>query len=105
MGNWKTNNSMPPADTIVQIANALEVSTDWLINGNKDFEEEEHFYRQYSRHSIRLRIYEALKNKYEKVDNRFTSDFLNNESLLRELHYYYFNGGYVSYDVLYNWSK
>jgi len=105
MGNWKTNNSMPPADTIVQIANALEVSTDWLINGNKDFEEEEHLYRQYSRYSIRLRIYEALKKKYEKEDNRFTPDFLNNESLLRELHYYYFNGGCVSYDILYNWSK
>ena len=98
MGNWKTNNSMPPADTINLIATALDVSIDWLLNGNKGFNEKDIFFNQYSRNSIRLRIYEALKKKYEKDDKRFTSDFLANESLLKELHYYYFNGGFVSYD-------
>mgnify|MGYP002868500646 CR=1 FL=1 len=105
MATWKTKDIMPSIDTIKSIAEELNVSVDWLISDSKHFEEQEHFFRQYSRHSIRLRIYDALKKKYEKDDNRFTSNFLNNESLLRELHYYYFNGGYVSYDVLYNWSK
>ena len=105
MGNWKTNNSMPPADTIILIANALDVSTDWLLNENNGFEERDLFFNQYSRKSIRLRIYTALKNKYKYDDNRFTPDFLEKESLLKELHYYYFNGGFVSYEKLLNWSK
>ena len=43
-----------------------------------------------------LTIYEALKNKYQKDDSRFTTDYLNNEKLLEELHHYYFNGIDVS---------
>ena len=51
MGNWKTNNSMPPADTIVRIADALNVSIDWLLTGKEfhyvnnqiDFNEEQKF--------------------------------------------------------------
>ncbi len=105
MGNWKTNNSMPPADTINLIAKTLGVTIDWLLNGSKEFEEEEQFFKQYSRHAIRLRIYEALKNKYQKDDNRFSTDYLTNERILKELHHYYFNDGYVTYDVLLNWSK
>lgn len=105
MGNWKTNNSMPPADTINQIAKVLGVTTDWLLNGSKEFEEQEQFFNQYSRHAIRLRIYEALKNKYEKDDNRFASDYLNNESLLREIHNDYLNDGKMTYEVLLYWSK
>ncbi len=105
MATWKTKDIMPPIDTIKRIAVALGVSVDWLITDSKDFEEREHILNQYSRHSIRLRVYEALKNKYEKIDNRFVTDFLSNESLLRELHQYYFTGGYVPYETLLNWSK
>ena len=36
MATWKTKDIMPPIDTIVQIAKALDVSTDWLLTG-KDF--------------------------------------------------------------------
>ena len=105
MGNWKSNNSMPPADTINQIAKALGVSADWLLNGSSDFDEKEHLLGDYSRKSIRLRVYEALKNKFKSEDNRFTDSFLSDEPLIKELHHYYFNGGYVSYEALLNWSK
>ena len=105
MATWKTKDIMPPIDTIKRIADALGVSVDWLITDSKEFETKDLLLNQCSKHSIRLRIYEALKNKYEKDDNRFVSDFLSNESLLKELHKYYFSGGYVSYEVLLNWAK
>ena len=105
MGNWKSNNSMPPADTIVQIAKALNVSVDWLLNDNEHFEEMQQILGEQSRKSVRHRIYKALGEKYKETDNRFTSDFLTNEELLKDLHNSYFNGGHVPYDVLLNWSK
>lgn len=105
MATWKTKDIMPPIDTIKRIAVALGVSVDWLITDSKDFEETEHLLKKYSRHSIRLRVYVALKNKYEENDNRFVLGFEYDESLLKELHTYYFTGGYVSYETLLNWSK
>lgn len=105
MGNWKTNNSMPPVDTIQKIAIELEVSAQWLIDGDINFEENTNFLGAQSRKSIRERIYIALKNKYEKSDNRFAEDFLSNSILLRDLHNYYFASEFVSFDYLYNWSK
>ena len=35
MGNWKTNNSMPPIHTIVSIAEELNVSIDYLVTGRE----------------------------------------------------------------------
>ena len=105
MATWKTKDIMPPIDTIKRIAVALGVSVDWLITDSKEFEETEHLLQKYSRHSIRLRVYVALKNKYEKKDSRFVLGFEYDESLLKELHTYYFTGGYVSYETLLNWSK
>ena len=105
MATWKTKDIMPPVDTIQRIANELEVSTQWLIDGDINFEENTNFLGAQSRKSIRERIYIALKNKYENKDNRFTDDYLSNSMLLRELHNYYFAGDFVSFDYLYNWSK
>ena len=105
MATWKTKDIMPPIDTIKRIADNLGVSVDWLITDSKEFEETEHLLQKYSRHSIRLRVYVALKNKYEKKDSRFVLGFEYDESLLKELHTYYFTGGYVSYETLLNWSK
>lgn len=105
MGNWKTNNSMPPVDTIQKIAIELEVSAQWLIDGDINFEENTNFLGAQSRKSIRERIYIALKNKYKDKDNRFTNDFLSNPILLKELHNYYFSGDFVTFNYLYNWSK
>ena len=105
MATWKTKDIMPPIDTIKKISTELGVSVDWLITDSKEFEETEHLLQKYSRHSIRLRVYVALKNKYEKKDSRFVLGFEYDESLLKELHTYYFTGGYVSYETLLNWSK
>ena len=105
MATWKTKNIMPPVDTLQKIATELEVSTQWLIDGDINFEENTNFLGAQSRKSIRERIYIALKNKYENKDNRFTDDYLSNSMLLRELHNYYFAGDFVSFDYLYNWSK
>ena len=105
MATWKTKDIMPPVDTIQRIANELEVSTQWLIDGDINFEENTNFLGAQSRKSIRERIYIALKNKYKDKDNRFTDDYLSNSMLLRELHNYYFAGDFVSFDYLYNWSK
>lgn len=37
MGNWKTNNSMPPVQTLYKIAAELNVSLNWLILGDDFF--------------------------------------------------------------------
>ena len=105
MATWKTKDIMPPVDTIQRIANELEVSTQWLIDGDINFEENTNFLGAQSRKSIRERIYIALKNKYKDKDNRFTNDFLSNPILLKELHNYYFSGDFVTFNYLYNWSK
>lgn len=105
MATWKTKNIMPPIHTILLISKELEVSLDWLCNNKNDFEETCYCLGDQSRSAIRQRIYKALGEKYKTDDDRFNCDFLTDESLLEELHKYYFNGGYVSYRTLYNWSR
>lgn len=49
MASWKTKDIFPPVDTIVRIADALNVSIDWLVTGKEfhyvnnqiDFNEEQ----------------------------------------------------------------
>ena len=105
MATWKTKDIMPPINTINLIADELNVSIDWLCNGNPNFEKNERILGDQSRTNIRQRIYKALKLKYENEDIRFHDNFLGNETLIAELHKYYFGTGYVSYQMLYNWSK
>lgn len=105
MATWKTKDIMPPVDTIQRIADELMVSIDWLVNGDIDFENNETYLREWSRKSVRRRIYIALGNKYKDDDKRFAEGYLDNEPLLKELHKYYFGGGYVLYEELYNWAK
>lgn len=105
IATWKTRNICPTVDVLSVIANNLGISLDWLVNDSPSFDDLEETLGNYSRKSIRLRIYQSLKNKYVKVDKRFTDDFLENENRIKELHNYYFSGGYVSYEKLLNWSK
>lgn len=105
MATWKTKDIMPPIDTIQRIADELMVSIDWLVNGDIDFENNETYLKEWSRKSVRRRIYIALGNKYKDDDKRFAEGYLDNEPLLKELHKYYFGGGYVLYEELYNWAK
>ena len=105
MATWKTKDIMPPIHTIILIAKELEVSVDWICTNESDFEESRYYLGDQSRWAIRKRIYNALGEKYKDEDNRFNCDFLSDESLLEELHKYYFNPGYVSYRTLYNWSN
>ena len=105
IATWKTRNIFPTSDVLSLIADKLEVSLDWLINDSSDFDDEEKLLGQCSRQSIRNRVYQSLEKKYKENDKRFSDDFLENEELKKELHKYYFCGGYVSYAVLLNWSK
>ena len=105
IATWKTRNICPTVDVLSVIADNLGISPDWLVNDSSSFDDLEETLGNYSRKSIRLRIYQSLKNKYVKVDKRFTDDFLENENRIKELHNYYFSGGYVSYEKLLNWSK
>lgn len=105
IATWKTRNIFPTIDVLSLIANNLNVSLDWLINDSSDFENKENILGKYSRRSIRLRIYKALEKKYKEKDERFSDNFSEKETLLRELHKYYFSGGYVSYETLLNWSR
>ena len=105
MATWKTKNIMPPVDTIQRIANELMVSVDWLVSGDIDFELHDSQMREWSRMAVRQCIYTALGNKYKNKDNRFSENYINNEGLLKELHKYYFGGGYILYEELYNWAK
>lgn len=105
IATWKTRNICPTVDVLSVIADNLGISLDWLVNDSSSFDDLEETLGNYSRKSIRLRIYQSLKNKYVKVDKRFTDDFLENENRIKELHNYYFSGGYVSYEKLLNWSK
>lgn len=96
MGNWKSNNSMPPADTIVILARHLNVSTDWLLNGNPSFEERESALSHHSREQVRSRIYKRLIEKFKITENTDN---------LKQLHHDWFDPGYESYEYLLNWSK
>ncbi len=95
MGNWKTNNSMPPAETVVQIAKKLEVSVDWLlsddsINHCHDFER-----TLLMRRCIRKRIYERIAEKCNILDAENEIVHITQLSNLTGL----------SFRALYNWSK
>lgn len=105
MATWKTKDIMPPVDTILKIANELQVSCEWLIKGDIEFENHETYLQEWSRKAVRKRIYLSLGNKFKKDDKRFDGNYINNEFLLKELHYYYFGEDYVSYEYLLNWSK
>ena len=105
MATWKTKDIMPAIDTIQRIAEELKVSVNWLISNSEDFEKNEILLGQFSRKAIRLRIYKALEDKYKNQDERFIQDFLSNPVILRELHNYYFNDGFLTYEYLLNWSK
>ncbi len=105
MATWKTKNIMPPVDTIQKISKELMVSVDWLISGDIDFELHDGQMKERSRIAVRKRIYTALGNKYKNEDTRFSDNYLDDELLLKELHKFYFEGGYACYEELYNWSK
>lgn len=106
MANWKTNNSIPAGDTLYLIANELEVSVDWLLSDNSDFERKEELLGERSRKAIRRRIYESLSKKYyeEIRDERLSPENLRNETNLQDIHEKYLDY-YVTYWKLFNWSK
>lgn len=108
---WKTSNTLPPVDTVFLVAKELVVSPLWLMNGDMDFEEHDSIKREYSRKSIRLRLYKAIRDKYivkDPEDPLFREDYLHNEEKLEEIHKRYFgsgNYGYPTYKEFLNWSK
>lgn len=94
MATWKTKNIFPPAKTLSNIADKLEVSLDWLIAGYPGYGVEKEVFGEYSRESIRERIYESLsKNK------KLTEEDMQR---LHEKHRLIFP---LSYKALRNWAN
>lgn len=111
IATWKSSDSFPQEGTIFILAKTLEVSIGWLYEGDIDFEEHDSIKREYSRKSIRLRLYEVIRNKYIVEDSEyphFQGNYLCDEEKLAEIHKRYFgsgNYGYPTYKEFLNWSK
>lgn len=104
LSTWKSSTSLPSGDNIYKIAKYLEVSADWLITEENDFEARDNLYGEQSRNNIRLRIYKLLGKKFGDQDSRFNDNYLSNEETIEELHNHYFPPA-ISYRYFYNWSK
>lgn len=101
MATWKTKNIFPPVETIILLAQKLDVSIDWLVNGTSLTPEE-----LKQREEIRMRIYDSAQiwnqeNKWHFLEERSHSfekyDSRHHEmSQIRQR---------ISYSKLLNWSK
>ena len=89
MASWKTKNIVPPVDTIITIAKALDVSIEWLLGVEEDF----YNTGLLSRIEVRNRIYDSLRTNFNEPEvDEIT---LHNKYLQKE----------ISYEKLLNWSK
>ena len=95
ISNWKTSNSLPPVNTINKIAEFLEVSIDWLINGNSLNQISDKYKNILSRNFIRDRVYSIISDKLniKDADNEETHKL------------FFINLPKFTYRLFINWSK
>lgn len=95
MSSWKTNNSVPPIDTVVRIADTLKVSPAWLLFGSPMYSPDSEIHSKASRTQIRNKIYSTIATKLqiENADNEKTHNF------------FFENIPELNYETLLNWSK
>ena len=90
LGNWKTKNSAPSLDHLSKIAKFMNVSLDWLVNGEDP--KTEISIASISRHTIMDRIETILRQN----TNSFQTPF---EELYAE-----HLGKIAAFDLINNWS-
>lgn len=90
LGNWKTKNSAPSLDHLIKIAKYMNVSLDWLVNGENP--QQEISIVAMSRHTIMDRIETILRQN----TNSFQTPF---EELYAE-----HLGKIAAFDLINNWS-
>lgn len=95
MGNWKTNNSMPPLETVELIADKLNVSPTWLLFGDKYVAAADKSRSYFGRIQIMHRIHCLLLDKTNHQDGE-----IKNEELFDSV-----IGHIISYAKLSSWSK
>jgi len=90
LGNWKTKNTAPALDHLCKIAKFMNVSLDWLVNGEDS--KTEISIETFSRHTIMDRIETILRQN----TNSFQTPF---EELYAE-----HLGKIADFDLVNNWS-
>lgn len=95
ISNWKTSNSLPSVNIVNSLAEFLEVSTDWLINGNLINQISDKYKHILSRNFIRNRVYSIIKDKLniKDADNEETHKL------------FFMNLPKFSYRLFINWAK
>lgn len=66
VSNWVNNYSKPSADDLLKLANALEVSTDWLLTGKSGYNHNEN---EVSITNEEYQEYQKLKIEKLKLEN------------------------------------
>ena len=95
MSSWKTNNSVPPLETVELIAEKLNVSPSWLLFGDKYVAAEDRNRCYFGRTQIMHRIHCLLLDKTNKQFGEIENQQLFNSTI----------GHIVSYAKLSSWSK
>lgn len=95
IATWKSKNILPPIETINMIADFFQVSLEWLVTEDSISEISDHQKILLLRKDIRNRIYEIICKKTRNPD-------ADSEAAHKR---FFSNMPYLSYRILYNWSK
>lgn len=95
MSSWKTNNSVPPLETVELIADKLNVSPTWLLFGDKYVAAADKSRSYFGRIQVMHRIHCLLLDKTNHQDGE-----IKNEELFDSV-----IGHIISYAKLSSWSK
>lgn len=107
LSSWNAENCYPKTDIIAKIADYLEVSTDWLINGNNYSALEEASIKA-EREKVIERIKLRLDLQVEKSDITKPQSSIDWEITFKPnqyVRYITYLDDILSEDRLYNWSK
>jgi len=95
MSSWKTNNSVPPLETVELLAEKLNVSPTWLLFGDKYVAEEDktrhYFGRIQVMHRIHCLLLDKTNYKVGEIENKELFD-----STISQI---------ISYKKLHSWVK
>lgn len=94
---WKKKNTLPSMEFISKIAAFMNVSLDWLVNGELAVDEDNTNENPYSRRSILYRIEIVLRQNNKDRDYDDDDDF-------ESLHNKYLKN-IVDYEVIKNWKE
>lgn len=105
VSSWKATNTFPSVEVLFSVAEKLEVSIDWLLNGESSlYVMVESTHSERARTEVRKRIYQSVCSKYPEDTICQKVDFTD-EAALEEIHKAYFKDGFISYRRLFNWAK